>query len=200
MACHRRTTFSWRDKVALAFNYTPSRREIINWLRDGRDELSSRWEMRERFAPFYIQLDSWLHDLSVPKTRHCIDTHITFIKRIIFKKKKKSPKHPCDCGAARLYECEWRDLWASRGACVISFGHGESNEITPRRLYNSGRIIKKKRWRTFSVPTNYRVTFLLDLYSSQAVCKTGWVVWYSKTTTDLLIVLGIMHGINFRNC
>ena len=144
MACHRRTTFSWRDKVALAFNYTPSRREIINWLRDGRDELSSRWEMRERFAPFYIQLDSWLHDLSVPKTRHCIDTHITFIKRIIFKKKKKSPKHPCDCGAARLYECEWRDLWASRGACVISFGHGESNEITPRRLYNSGRIIKKK--------------------------------------------------------
>lgn len=51
--------------------------------------------------------------------------------------------------------CEWRDLWPSRGACVISFlGCGESNEITRRLSYIHQGISKKgkKKAQHFSVP------------------------------------------------
>ena len=97
---------------------------------------------------------------------HSIDTHIIKIKKSpasqTFSIADSQSSWLCEqhWTTARLAGrrggcCEWRDLWPSRGACVISFlGCGESNEITQRLSYiTSGNFEKrKKKAQHFSVP------------------------------------------------
>jgi hypothetical protein len=87
--------------------------------------------------------------------------------------------------------CEWLDLWASRGACVISFwGCGESNEITQRLLIHQGlqggkRKKKGERFFFFSRHHQwYRVVLMLWLF----IKTFEWIRPNDRSCLSILIL------------